>query len=84
MRSIWQRIFGVLAATGGSPVQVLLDSTHVKGHRCSAGGKRGTKQAIGRSRGSRTTKLHALSDGLGRPFRFLLTGGHAADCRAAR
>lgn len=33
--------------------------------------------------GGRTTKIHALSDGEGRPFAFLLTGGQAADCRAA-
>ena len=46
--------------------------------------KRGERaQAIGRSRGGRTTKIHALSDGEGRPFAFLLTGGQAADCRAA-
>ena len=39
-------------------------------------------QAIGRSRGGRTTKIHALSDAEGRPFAFLLTGGQVADCRA--
>ena len=43
MRGIWQRIFEALAATGGPPVEVLLDSTHVKAHRCSAGGKGGRK-----------------------------------------
>ena len=40
-------------------------------------------QAIGHSRGGRTTKIHALADSLGRPLAFLLTGGQAADCRAA-
>ena len=40
-------------------------------------------QAIGVSRGGRTSKLHALSDGEGRPLRFLLTPGNAADARAA-
>ena len=40
-------------------------------------------QAIGRSRGGRTTKIHALTDGGGRPLAFLLTGGQAADCQAA-
>ena len=43
MRSIWRRVFEALAATGGPPVEVLLDSTHVKAHRCSAGGKRERK-----------------------------------------
>ena len=40
-------------------------------------------QAIGISRGCRNSKLHALTDGEGRPLRFLLTGGNVADCRAA-
>ena len=39
MGSIWRRIFEALAATGGPPVELLLDSTHVKALRCSAGGK---------------------------------------------
>ncbi len=46
--------------------------------------KRGAlRQAIGISRGGRNSKLHALTDGEGRPLRFLLTGGQVADCRAA-
>jgi len=40
-------------------------------------------QAIGRSRGGRTTKIHALTDGFCRPIAFLLTGGNVADCTAA-
>lgn len=40
-------------------------------------------QAIGRSRGGRTTKIHALTDALRLPIAFLLTGGQVADCTAA-
>ena len=48
------------------------------------GWKRGARaQAIGVSRGGRNTKVHALSDGFGRPLAFALTEGQAADCRAA-
>lgn len=50
--------------------------------------KRGERsQAIGRSRGGRTTKIHALTDQFGRPLRLHLhlhlhlTGGNASDCR---
>ena len=50
------------------------------GKRCKRG-ERG--QAIGRSRGGRTTKIHALIDGEGRPLAFLLTGGNVADIAAA-
>ncbi|WP_154661661.1 transposase, partial [Megalodesulfovibrio gigas] len=36
-------------------------------------------QAIGRSRGGLTTKIHAAVDALGNPVRLLLTGGHTHD-----
>jgi transposase len=39
-------------------------------------------QAIGRSRGGRTTKIHALTDALRRPIAFMLAGGQVADCTA--
>ena len=46
--------------------------------------RRGAKrQAIGVSRGGRNTKLHALSDGAGRPLAFRLPGGHPADAPQA-
>ena len=48
------------------------------------GGKRGEqKQAIGRSRGGRNTKIHAISDAKGRFLSILLTGGEAHDCTVA-
>jgi transposase len=46
--------------------------------------KRGSEdQAIGRSRGGSTTKIHAVVDQEGRPRAFLLTGGNIADIDAA-
>jgi transposase len=46
--------------------------------------KRGAKaQAIGTSRGGRTTKLHLITDLLGRPIVLHLTPGNVADIRAA-
>ena len=48
------------------------------------GWKRGEqKQAIGRSRGGRNTKIHALADAKGRLLSILLTGGEAHDCPVA-
>ena len=48
---------------GGPPAQVLIDSSAVKAHRSASGRQRGEhNQAIGRSRGGRTTKIHALTD----------------------
>ncbi len=41
-------------------------------------------QAIGRSRGGRTTKVHALTDEIGRPRALVLTPGNAHDLSGAR
>jgi len=50
----------------------------------SGGRKRGEqKQAVGRSRGGRNTKIHALADAKGRLIAILLTGGDAHDCPVA-
>lgn len=38
---------------------------------------------MGRSRGGLTTKIHMLADALGRPVRFMLTGGQVHDIVAA-
>jgi transposase len=45
--------------------------------------KKDDDQAIGRSRGGLSTKIHALVDALGNPLGFLLTGGQAHDLDGA-
>jgi transposase len=46
--------------------------------------KRGARaNAIGISRGGRTTKIHALVDVLGRPLRLVLTPGNTSDVKGA-
>ena len=40
-------------------------------------------QALGRSRGGFSTKIHAACDSLGNPLRFILTGGQRNDCTQA-
>ena len=46
-------------------------------------GKRGAPQAIGRSRGGLSTKIHATVDALGNPTGFHLTPGQAHDLEGA-
>jgi transposase len=49
------------------------------------GRKRGAfNNAIGRSRGGQTTKIHALTDDIGRPLAFLITPGNTHDLVGAR
>jgi transposase len=42
-KGVWSEVFQVLAAAGGPPSKVLLDSSAVKAHRCAAGGKGGSR-----------------------------------------
>jgi hypothetical protein len=51
------------ARAGGPPPEVLIDSSAVKAASLGSAVK-GERQAIGRSRGGRSTKIHALTDHL--------------------
>ena len=56
-----------------------------QGASLGVGRKKGEhKQAIGRSRGGRNTKIHAIADAKGRLLSILLSGGQAHDCPPAQ
>ncbi|MFM0213956.1 IS5 family transposase [Paraburkholderia sediminicola] len=76
---IWHAVLAGLA--GDTDLEeVFIDSTIVRAHQHAAGAaKKKGEQAIGRSRGGLSTKIHALVDGLGMLARFHLTGGQAGD-----
>jgi transposase len=61
--------------------QVLIDSTITRAHACAAGaaGSTSEAEALGRSKGGFTTKIHAITDALGNPLDFILTAGQASD-----
>ena len=78
----WQGIFDALVGTLPNDTRSI-DSTSIKVQGSAAGGEGGArKQAIGRSRGGRTTKIHGIADSQGRLFRFCLTPGNIADITA--
>jgi transposase len=60
---------------------ISIDSTIVRAHPCAAGaaGSTADAEALGRSRGGFTTKIHATVEALGLPLDFELTGGQASD-----
>ncbi len=66
---------------------LLIDSTIIRAHPCAAGAlkKHGSQedQALGRSRGGFSTKIHIAVDALGNPLRLILTGGQRNDCTQA-
>ena len=66
-------------------VEIARQSVSDRQHHCESSPrgerrKRGEKnQAIGISRGGRTTKIHAIVDSKGRPLSFMVTGGQVHD-----
>ena len=60
---VWQRVFERLAGDADNEY-AMIDSTIVRAHQHSAGAPKtaGEDQAIGRSRGGLSTKIHALVD----------------------
>jgi len=61
-----------------------IDSSIIRAHQHAVGGKGGADNAIGRSRGGLTTKIHAIVDENGLPVKLLLTPGHASDKATAQ
>ena len=53
-----------------------IDSTSIRVHQHGAGARGGAEEAIGRSRGGLTTKIHVRADRRGRPVVLLLSAGH--------
>jgi|CXWL01.1.fsa_nt_gi transposase len=60
---------------------VFIDSTVARAHACAAGAAHDCAggEALGRSRGGFGTKVHAVTDALGNPLDFILTGGQESD-----
>lgn len=79
----WRRILQVLQGVHHPTIDwnaIALDSTHVKAHRSASGVQAPQgNEAIGRSRGGRSSKLHVVADQKARPLAVLLTPGQASD-----
>lgn len=82
-RGIWSELMSSVSDIDEQAV--MLDATIVRAHACAAGYTKdgNDAQALGRSKGGFTTKIHALVDGLGNPIKFILTGGHRNDITQA-
>src|ERR1700738_3940462 len=60
-----------------------IDGSIVKAHQHSTGAAGTANQAIGKSRGGNSTKIHMVVDGYGLPLEFEITGGEVHDCKVA-
>ena len=79
---VFERIFKSLASDPDNEY-MMIDATIVRAHQHSAGARKKSSQAIGRSRGGLTTKIHALVDALGNPVELMLTPGQDHDLACA-
>src|SRR6201984_1754192 len=80
---VFDRIFNLLASDAANEY-MMIDASIVRAHQHSAGArKKNASQAIGRSRGGLTTKIHALVDALGNPVELMLTAGQDHDLTCA-
>ena len=75
---VWHAGFAELAGDADFE-EAFIDSTIVHAHQHAAGAAKNSDQAIGRSRGGPSTKIHPLVDALGMLARFHLTGVQAGD-----
>ena len=81
---VWEKMLVHVSAKADLD-NVCIDSSVVRAHACAAGAanSNAAAEALGRSRGGFGCKIHALTDALGLPVRFILTGGQAADITQA-
>lgn len=78
-KGTWKRVFDELQDPDLE--WLLIDSTIIRAHQHAAGAEDSTAEdeALGRSRGGFSTKIHVAVDGLGNPVRVLLSPGQAGD-----
>jgi hypothetical protein len=68
---------------GDADMLQMIDSSVIRAHRCAAGIKGGAQnQALGRSRGGFSSKLHLRVNADGLPIAPVLTAGEAHDVTA--
>lgn len=78
----WKQIFRELKSEPDTEWE-FFDGSYIRAHQHSAGAASSEPQAIGKSRGGNTTKIHLAVDSFGLPIVFKITGGEIHDCTAA-
>ena len=81
---VWDLLLQALADGGGAlDMLQMIDSTIVRAHRCAAGERTEEQtQALGRSRGGFSTKIHVRCNAAGLPIGIVLSEGEAHDVTA--
>ncbi|WP_410734046.1 IS5 family transposase [Bradyrhizobium sp. sBnM-33] len=80
---VWKMLFEMLANDADNEYHDRQHDRASASAQCRRTKKDGEGQAIGRSKGGLSTKIHALVDALGNPLDFILTPGQAHDLEGA-
>ena len=84
---VWTRILGVLQRDADAAGHLdwtihYVDGTVVRAHQHAAGAQGGQEhEALGRSRGGFSTKVHLRAEGGGKPLAFVISGGERHESR---
>ncbi|WP_433968327.1 IS5 family transposase [Tunturiibacter gelidiferens] len=82
-RGIWKHVLEHLSRDANKEY-AMIDATILRAHQHARElAKRGGKQALGRSKGGLSTKIHVTVDALGNPTGVHLTGGQACELDGA-
>ena len=83
-KGIWNHVLEVFSSDYDGE-SIMIDATIVRAHPCAAGYEKGQhdREALGRSKGGFTTKIHAVVDALGQALKFSLTPGQRHDITQA-
>ncbi|WOG29998.1 IS5 family transposase [Endozoicomonas sp. 8E] len=79
LKGIWNQVFEELSQDCDMEY-LMVDGSITRVHQHGAPKKRNNSaEAVGKSRGGLTTSVHAATDALGNPVRFILTAGQASE-----
>lgn len=78
----WIKLFGALVEEADME-WLFMDGSYIRDHQHCTGASKESTEAIGKSRGGNTTKIHLSVDACGLPVGFEVTGGEVHDCTMA-
>lgn len=82
---LWSHLLGYFREELADEEYLMIDSSGVRVHQDASRVKEANfQQAMGRSKGGLSTKIHMACDALGYPLGFILTGAERHDCTQAR
>ena len=80
-RGIWEALFKYFQEIDDE--WFMIDGSIIRANQCAAGYNKESNEALGRSCGGFSTKIHALVDALGNPVKFVLSPGNEHDVTRA-